>query len=228
MMHTPRHPAAAIADQAEQMDHMYRYQRHFYDLTRKHYLIGRDRLLQALVINNGDCVLEAGCGTGRNLIALAQKGKEAKLYGLDASHEMLKTCGAKVAQAGHSDRVILRQCLAEELCYRRTFDLAQPFDVIFFSYALSMIPTWRQAVDRALANLKTGGSLYILDFWDGADLPVWFSTLLMKWLAQFHVYHRPELLDYLHTLAAATRRESRFALTPIGRRYSFLVQLQKI
>ena len=31
-------------DQAEQMDRMYRYQRHIYDLTRKYYLLGRDRI----------------------------------------------------------------------------------------------------------------------------------------------------------------------------------------
>ena len=28
----------------EKMDKMYRHQRYFYDLTRKYYLLGRDRL----------------------------------------------------------------------------------------------------------------------------------------------------------------------------------------
>ena len=27
------------------MDRLYRRQRHFYDVTRKHYLLGRDRLI---------------------------------------------------------------------------------------------------------------------------------------------------------------------------------------
>ena len=31
---------------ARRMDHMYRYQRHFYDVTRKYYLFGRDTLIR--------------------------------------------------------------------------------------------------------------------------------------------------------------------------------------
>jgi S-adenosylmethionine-diacylgycerolhomoserine-N-methlytransferase len=40
----------AASDAARRMDAMYRYQRHIYDLTRKFYLLGRDRLLASLPI----------------------------------------------------------------------------------------------------------------------------------------------------------------------------------
>ncbi len=33
---------------ARRMDHMYRYQRHFYDVTRKYYLFGRDTLIREM------------------------------------------------------------------------------------------------------------------------------------------------------------------------------------
>jgi S-adenosylmethionine-diacylgycerolhomoserine-N-methlytransferase len=49
------------------MDRLYRRQRHFYDLTRKHYLLGRDQLIEGLGPPSGSRVLEIGCGTARNL-----------------------------------------------------------------------------------------------------------------------------------------------------------------
>ena len=52
------------------MDRIYRHQRHIYDLTRKYYLLGRDELITALAPPGNGSVLEIGCGTGRNLLAV--------------------------------------------------------------------------------------------------------------------------------------------------------------
>ena len=62
-----------MTDAFEKMDKMYRRQRYFYDLTRKYYLLGRDRLLEKINVRAGENILEIGCGTGRNLIILAKK-----------------------------------------------------------------------------------------------------------------------------------------------------------
>jgi SAM-dependent methyltransferase len=40
----------------------------------------------------------------------------------------------------------------------------QPVDVVILSYALTMIPDWRAAIDNAIAMLKTGGVLGVVDF----------------------------------------------------------------
>ena len=68
-------PAAVltVADQAADnhaalMDRVYRRQRHIYDFTRKYYLFGRDRLIDAMQPKPGARILEVGCGTARNLI----------------------------------------------------------------------------------------------------------------------------------------------------------------
>jgi S-adenosylmethionine-diacylgycerolhomoserine-N-methlytransferase len=170
------------------MDRMYRHQRHIYDLTRKFYLLGRDRLIRRLALAPGQRVLEVGCGTARNLIALARRHPEVAFFGIDASARMLRTAEAAIARAGLAQRIVLGQGLAEEL------DARARFDVILFAYALSMIPAWRAALDRAIAALAPGGSLVIVDFWDQRDLPRWFARALSSWLALFGVHPRLELL----------------------------------
>ena len=52
-------------DRAGLMDRVYRHQRHFYDATRKYYLIGGDPMLAGLNVPAGGSVLKIGCGTGR-------------------------------------------------------------------------------------------------------------------------------------------------------------------
>jgi S-adenosylmethionine-diacylgycerolhomoserine-N-methlytransferase len=151
-------------DHVQLMDQVYRYQRYFYDFTRKYYLFGRDTLIREMDVHDGDHVLEMGCGTARNLISLAQKHPKAFFYGLDASNEMLKTAESKVKSKGLENRIVLQQCLAEQVNHKDTFDLDQPFDSVFFSYSLTMIPTWKDAITAAIANLKPGGYIYIVDF----------------------------------------------------------------
>ncbi len=184
-------------DQAKAMDNMYRYQRYIYDFTRKYYLLGRDRLIQKMPLQAGDKVLEIGCGTARNLMILAKKHPNVQFYGLDASQEMLNTAQTKIDAKGLTERIILKHCLAEELDYQKTFHLDKPFDAVFFSYALSMIPPWSQAVDTALLNVKPEGFIHIVDFSDQRDLPKWFQWILQKWLSLFGVHYPPDLLPYL-------------------------------
>jgi SAM-dependent methyltransferase len=94
---------------AELMDGVYRYQRHVYDLTRKYYLLGRDRLIDRLDVPPGGTVLELGCGTGRNLVKAAQAFPQAQLGGLDISAEMLETASVAIGRRGLSARVRLAQ-----------------------------------------------------------------------------------------------------------------------
>ena len=60
-------------DQAALLDSIYAYQRLIYDWTRKFFLFGRDTLIREMKLQPGDHVVEVGCGTARNLIALAKK-----------------------------------------------------------------------------------------------------------------------------------------------------------
>jgi S-adenosylmethionine-diacylgycerolhomoserine-N-methlytransferase len=76
------------------MDRNYRFQRHIYDATRKYYLLGRDPLISGLAVPQGAAVLEIGCGTGRNLLQVAHRYPDARLFGLDISAAMLEKADA--------------------------------------------------------------------------------------------------------------------------------------
>ncbi|MCD7110745.1 class I SAM-dependent methyltransferase [Rhizobium sp. DKSPLA3] len=206
-----------ISDSAHagRMDRMYRTQRHIYDATRKYYLFGRDTLIEDLKAASGDRVLEVGCGTGRNLALIAQRYPRAKLYGLDISAEML--ISAQKALAG-SDAT-LRTADATD------FDAGafgvEGFDRIVISYALSMIPDWEKAIDRALDALAPGGALHIADFGQQEGLPPIARRLLAAWLTRFHVTPRAQLMAVVAAKAQARGMISE--TRSIGRGYAWLV-----
>jgi S-adenosylmethionine-diacylgycerolhomoserine-N-methlytransferase len=211
------------ASAADAMDRMYRRQRHIYDLTRKFYLLGRDALIDALAAPTGGRVLEIGCGTGRNLIRAARRYPGVAFFGVDISDEMLTTARAEIARAGLSPRIRVARGDASDFDPARLFGLAD-FDRVFISYALSMIPPWRETVARAGALLRPGGSLHIVDFGDQRDLPAPFRLALRNWLDLFDVHPRLALEAELNACAAA--RGLVFSFTPLYRRYAFLASLQ--
>lgn len=192
---------APAVDAAGRMDAIYRYQRHFYDLTRKYYLLGRDRLIDRLAPPDGGSILEIGCGTGRNLILAARRYPDARFFGVDISAEMLATARDKVAAAGLSDRISFGLGDAADFDSVALFGEAA-FDRLFFSYTLSMIPCWEQALAHAPSMLAPGGSIEIVDFGQQERLPRLFRSLLRAWLARFHVELREDLELVLEQLAA--------------------------
>ena len=89
------------------MDRVYRHQRHFYDATRKYYLLGRDPMIAGLNPPDRGSILEIGCGTGRNLVLAGGAYPKTSLYGIDISNEMLATARKKITVAGLGDRANL-------------------------------------------------------------------------------------------------------------------------
>ena len=199
----------ATTSHATAMDRMYRHTRHIYDLTRKPYLLGRDRLIAELGVKAGGSVLEMGCGTGRNLIAAARAYPRAELYGFDISEEMLKTAKAAVSRAGLADRIHLLQGDATEFNAAVAFG-REAFDRVYFSYALSMIPPWRAALARGLALTNSGGRFSVVDFGFCEELGRVPRAILHGWLKLFHVTPRAELEDEIKALARTSGRQFRF------------------
>ncbi len=196
--------SAATADVL--MDRVYRRQRHFYDATRKYFLLGRDTLIAALKPPPGGSVLEIGCGTGRNLIAAARAYPDARLFGLDVSSAMLSTARANIRQAGLEPRITLALGDAARFDAEALFGRAG-FDRVFFSYSLSMIPAWRDALQQRFAIVAppAGGCLPSISASSSA-CRAGSGRMLFAWLAKFHVSPRADLEAALAALAEDRRR----------------------
>lgn len=210
----------SAADHAALMDRIYRHQRYIYDVTRKYYLFGRDRLIRGLALRPGDRLVEVGCGTARNLVRIARRYPGAHLFGLDASAAMLETAADTVRYARFESRITLAHGLAESLS-PAMFGESQPFDACLFSYSLSMIPDWKQALNVASEALARDGRIHVVDFGDLNGLPRAGRALLLAWLELFHVTPRTELLDTFEKHHAES-------LKVLPGRYAFLVTAGKI
>ena len=211
-------------DAALAMDRMYRWQRGIYDVTRKPYLLGRDRVIDLLAPPPGGSVLEIGCGTGRNLIRAARAWPQARLHGYDVSSVMLAEAEKATARAGLCDRIALARGDALAFDARDAFRVAH-FDRIYFSYVLSMIPQWREALWEASGLLAPRGRLLVVDFGDMTDLPGPVRAGLRRWLSLFHVTPCPGLPDELARIAR--HREFSVEMSHPYRRYSTLASIAR-
>lgn len=214
--------AAVAGDQKGLMEATYSLHRHFYDFTRKFYLLGRDRLIRELAPPPGGTVLEVGCGTARNLIVAAKRWPEARFYGFDISEAMLETARKSVAKHGLSDRIMLVQGDAGAFDTGTLFGL-ESVDRVFMSYTLSMIPLWQEAIELGAASLAPGGSLHIVDFGQYERLPALAKRLHFKSLNDFHVFPRRELPAVLKRVAE--EQGLSLALTPLLRGYAWSAAL---
>ncbi|MGA7324023.1 MAG: class I SAM-dependent methyltransferase [Rhodomicrobium sp.] len=206
------------------MDRIYRRQRFIYDVTRRYYLFGRDRLIGDLAVSGSETVLEIGCGTARNLIAAARYYPGARLYGLDVSEEMLRSARSKVARQGFEKRITLDAGDATAFDAVELFE-AGCFDRIFFSYVLSMIPSWQQAVEQAATHLAPGGFLSIIDFGDFSSYPALARHAQLAWLRRFSVIPIPAFESKITALAAQIGFAS--STKPLYGGYAVLARIER-
>lgn len=122
-------------------------------------------LVERLADLRGRRVVDIGCGTGRLVVALAERG--AKVWGVDASSEMLEQARAKTARS-----VRLKQARAEAL----------PFKDAWFERAVLWLVL--HLVDRpaALAEarrvLAAGGKLAVVSFDESHFDGYWLNRFL--------------------------------------------------
>ena len=164
----------------------YRFHARLYDATRWSFLFGRKALMQEIAAYcRPRNILEVGCGTGKNLLRLHQIFPEASLLGVDLSRHMLRVARRKLGNL-NGKLELLEQPYFQQLSPQR------PFDLVIFSYCLSMInPGWEQALQAAKLDLRPGGWIAVVDF--HASHAVWFK----KWMAINHVQIGGHLLPLL-------------------------------
>ncbi len=147
----------------------YRWSGRVYDaisLERPLYRAPRVAGIDLLRLEPGDAVLDLGCGTGLNFPLLAERvGADGRIIGVDASTGML----AQARRRAESERwslVRLVHADAAELdpvALRALTPGGRGVDAVLATYALSIIPGWRQAWALAGRAARPGARGVVVD-----------------------------------------------------------------
>jgi S-adenosylmethionine-diacylgycerolhomoserine-N-methlytransferase len=180
------------------LDRFYRWQAPFYDWTRPFFLFGRGRMVDGLDVGPGHVVLDVGCGTGWSFPRLLRRS--ARVVGIEVSEPMRRRA---MALGGAS---LDPRPYGTHDAYRAQADR------VLFSYSLSMIPPYAEAIESARADLRRGGRIGVVDFLD-AQAP------LDRWLSRSQVSLGPERLDALK--AAFPDHRLMVESTPLWRYFLF-------
>ena len=136
---------------------------------------------------------------------------------------MLAKARKAIARADLEDSIRVTQ--ADAVNFPTMLFGEKPFQRIYLSYTLSMIPDWIAALERAAEAIPPGGSLLIADFGDQRDLPAWFRFLLHRWLAIFDVMPLNDLEKVMRRVAGERGLHCDFHR--LYRGYTFIAALRR-
>jgi ubiquinone/menaquinone biosynthesis C-methylase UbiE len=143
---------------------VYRKRAPRYDLTSRLYgLLGyrldtyRRRGVEALDLQQGDTVVELGCGTGANFEALeAAIGPAGTLIGVDLSPQMLEQARERIDRKGWRNVTLVESDVAR-------YELPEKVDGIVSTFALMLLPSYDDVIRRGAEALAPGGRFVVVD-----------------------------------------------------------------
>ena len=194
----------------------YRWHSHIYDATRWSFLFGRAGLVNLAAKAaqakgwQSPQILEVGCGTGKNLGALARALPRSDILGIDLCSHMLARAARSQAVASGLARITLGAYAKDSLAENSQ-------DIVVFSYALSMFnPGFEAALDAARLHLRPGGIIAVADFESSPF--AWFRA----WMGVNHVRLDGQLLPALAARFAAQEIQVRRAYAGIWKYFLYL------
>lgn len=118
----------------------------------------RARAVELLNVSRGSRVLDMACGTGLNFKLLqARLENTGELVGVDQSAKTLALARRRVRKQGWANVELVEQNAAE-------YSTQRPFDAALCTFAIEIIPPYRQALDTMLACVRPGGRLAFIGF----------------------------------------------------------------
>lgn len=181
----------------ERLAAFYAPQAQAYDRSRERLLHGRRELIELLDAPVGATVVELGGGTGRNVAFFRER-----LPFLDRV-EVVDLCRPLLDQA--RARAVNWPNVHIVEADATAYQPGRPVDAVYFSYSLSMIPDWFRAIDNALAMLKPGGTIGVVDFYVSRRNPApgcsrhsaAARSFWRAWFDRDGVFPSPDHLPYL-------------------------------
>lgn len=129
----------------------------WYGMSERDFEPLRVDLITHLDLDDGDRVLDIGCGPGVNFDAIRDAiGESGRLVAVDYSAEMVEQAASRIETHGWENVEVHRGDAT-------TTELGGPYDAAIATLALSVMPDIDRAVRRVHAVLKPGASLGVLD-----------------------------------------------------------------
>jgi S-adenosylmethionine-diacylgycerolhomoserine-N-methlytransferase len=200
---------------AERLESFYGPQAALYDGFREKFLHGRKEMVTQLRLDDGAVWIDLGSGTGSNLEYVAERIPHLKkVYLVDLTESLLKVARARLN--------LLQWTNVEVICddvtkWRLGNEVA---DVVTFSYSLTMIPDWFEAVRRAEEMLTPAGQLGAVDFYvsrkhpdsghklHGRLLRAWWKYFFARDNVFLNEDHLPFLERSFETVSLAEERKA--------------------
>ncbi|MGN0852081.1 MAG: ubiquinone/menaquinone biosynthesis methyltransferase [Kiritimatiellia bacterium] len=151
-------------------------------------------------------ILDLATGTADLALAAARRFPAADVTGVDLTPAMLEIARAKVARAGLSGRIALREGNALALDFP-----ANRFDAVLCAFGFRNFPDQERALKEAARVLAPGGVLVVLELFRSPSRVLGGATSLwLRFLAP--VFARKAKADYayLRTSIARTRTAAEF------------------
>jgi S-adenosylmethionine-diacylgycerolhomoserine-N-methlytransferase len=187
---------------AERMESFYGGQAKNYDDFRRRLLKGREELWSSLSKPQDGVWVDMGGGTGANIENFgADIARLKKVYVVDLSTSLLTIARDRFYQRNWTNVTAVEADATKFRPSERTVD------IVTFSYSLTMIPDWYSAIENAMAMLKPGGLIGVVDFYVARKFPVegmrkrgWLSRSLWPvWFAIDNVFPSPDHVPYLRS-----------------------------
>lgn len=149
----------------------------WYRMSERDFEPIRNELIAQLGLEDGDRVLEIGCGPGVNFGTIREAiGESGSLVAIDYSPEMVEKAAERVEMRGWENIEVVRADAT-------TADLGGPYDAAIATLALSVMPDVERAVRNVHAALKPGAPLGVLDIRELQSGPICaFNPLLKRFL----------------------------------------------
>jgi S-adenosylmethionine-diacylgycerolhomoserine-N-methlytransferase len=201
----------------ERLESFYRGQADGYDAFRKRLLHGREEMMRALELPPGGRLLDLGGGTGANIEHLGPTREQlASVVVVDLCPSLLEAAQARITRNGWAN---VSTALADVTTFEPE---GGPVDAVTFSYSLTMIPGWFQALERAHALLKPGGLIGVVDFYISRKWPApgmkkhaaWQRLFWPTWFASDNVFLSRDHLPWLQAHFQTVRLEERLGRVP--------------
>ena len=117
----------------------------------------RRKAVDALRLQNGDRIVEIGCGTGRNFALLERAvGRAGKIFAVDISEVMLERARHRAARHGWSNIELVQSDAA-------TYVFPQSLDGVLSTYTLVLVSAYDRVIENAVHSLKEGKRCVVLD-----------------------------------------------------------------